>query len=166
MNATAQHIVIKSYSGDRKPDIVGTQGRAWEWKLDTAQRPAMVSTWLLDAPSAHPMWKSYLVAIVHLRAIDGAPPAKIHEPGATHEVVVMALNPDHEPNPDKPGPIAYLSPANLVSQVTLGSDHAGKMLVRRLVEAFCIGELSPDTDWWQHQLRWLERTVAEIRRLQ
>src|SRR5882672_11318792 len=74
---------------------------------------AGIGNWFIDAPGQSPAWRHYMLSAIHLRAIDGVKPAHLREPGATHEFMMMAMDPDKKPDPLNPESWSYLRPHNL-----------------------------------------------------
>ena len=66
----------------RPNDIVGRVGKAWV--ISGEGWPATVAGYYIHRPAGLP-WTWWQIAVVHLREVEGAPPAKIFLPGATHE---------------------------------------------------------------------------------
>lgn len=110
-----------------------------------AQLQTSVDGWIVQAPYAHPVWHSYWVACVTLRDVEGLPPAVIHRPGATHEIIVYALNPEKPTTIDEP--VHFLTPSNFVGQFTAWSDEAAREIIGRVVRDIIDGILNPDTDF-------------------
>jgi hypothetical protein len=135
---------------DEPAAITGPHGKAWVPRLKHTRpdHAASVSNWIVEAPWAHPIWHSYIIGCVHLREIEGVKPATIVHEGATHEIVVFALDPDHRVDLDQPP--RRLTPANYVGQWQAASDAAAAELVEKCVRAICHGSLSPDTDFRRH----------------
>lgn len=137
-----------------EPTLVGTYGSAWEQDIDKClqlvpeddrpPRELSVSSWIVRANYAHPIWSHYWIGCVALRNVEGWPPADIYLPGATHEVMVYALNPDHEPEVD--GVPRLLHPANFHGQFIEPDDKAAAMRVRAAVNEVIEARLNPDTD--------------------
>lgn len=132
------------------------QGHARAWKVDLAEwvknrKPgpdqATVGMWVVNAPWSHPIWPNVLVFVIHLRDVPGQskPPHK-YFPEATHEIVVMALSPDHVPELEGKQPIHFLEPANYIGQITAPSDEAAEALLEATVQEIVAGQLNPDTD--------------------
>lgn len=139
---------------DRAPDFTGPHGRAWSAPLPderaTADEDATVAMWVVEAEWAHPAWHSYVIALIHLRPIAGVRPPIIHLPGATHEMMVAALSPDHSRNPLIDGTAAslpWLSPMNFVGQFRALTDAAAMERLEGTVREVIDGQLSPDTDF-------------------
>jgi hypothetical protein len=88
-----------------------------------------IGTWFIDAPGQSPAWRHYMLSAVHLRPIDGVKPAVISEPGATHEFMMLAMDPEKNPDPLDPKTWSFLRPCNLTEQVTLPNDAAAGNLL-------------------------------------
>ena len=138
----------------RKPDKHGIHGRAWRL---TPKGPwgASVDTWLLHAPGSHPFWPWHAIYVVHLRPAEGVPPPKLSRPDASHEIGVLAIDPERCPKPD-PEEIErdgtkYLMPPDVVQQVTGLDDDQARQLAERLAECVAVGRLVPDSD---HRSSW------------
>lgn len=155
MNAT-----IKSYNGAREPDFTGAAGRAWRWN---GTPPGTVAAWLLHCPGSHPMWCNYLLSVIHLRPIEGQPAHK-QTPAATHEMVLFALDPEHEPNPSDARTVRILTPQNLCRQIEHYTALAALRLTEEMAQAFVSGALNPDTDHRVCQERWLDEAIASAAR--
>lgn len=113
---------------------------------------AGLAAWIVEADWAHPWWHSYWVALVHLRPCEGVQAPVVQLVGATHEVMVYALDPMRTPSlGDVP---ALLLPANFVGQWVEASDAEAVAKVEGHVAEILRGELSPDTD---HRRAWVER---------
>lgn len=98
---------------------------------------AVVKAWLLTLPGHHPLWQHYCLSVISLADIPGVPPAVKQFPEATHEILLMAMNPECDPAPDAPEEFQYLSPVNYVKQIDVVSDEiailAGAAVVVRLL---------------------------------
>lgn len=146
------------------PTMNLAHGKAWRIDLDAVrlrlkvdpEKDAAIDAWLVEAPWAHPVWHSYLVLVIHLRPMPGYEPPIFYNPHATHEVHVMAL----DPNGDRDHLLMYsisnhcrtLEPPNYTGQIVEITDDLARDRVRRAVEMICQGDLSPDTDYRQ---RWI-----------
>ncbi|MDX5570923.1 hypothetical protein PYK79_57100, partial [Streptomyces sp. ID05-04B] len=109
--------------------------------------PAGLDSWILTGPRWHPVWYQYNLGIVSLADTPGLPPAKLHRPGVTHELTVVALNPDHGPYdarrlPD--GHLQFLTPVNIVEQFT-ATDQEARELAFQCARAVVDGLLWPET---------------------
>jgi hypothetical protein len=150
---------------------VGAAGTATEvlHELEASDKPdfqGTVKLWFLHCPGQSPAWRHYHLAIIHLRPIEGVKPAVISRPGATHEVILVALDPKGNPVADNPESWQFLHPVNFVGQLTLPSDEAAKMVIDVLARATAEGilwaepPLSGQEEPWQSQLRHLEAHAA------
>jgi hypothetical protein len=117
---------------------------------------ATVQIWLIEAPWAHPMWHSYILSLIHLRPIEGVKPPVIHLKGATHEMMLWALDPQADRRPLMDGTairMPFLSPANFAAQLTARTDEDACIRVRNAVQRIADGKLSPDTDYLRLWIR-------------
>jgi hypothetical protein len=143
-----------------------------EIRPDLRNSDMAIAWWLLTGPW-HPAWPQFALFVVHLRDTPGRPPANLQFPGATHELVVMALNPGSPPRVQEPealergDQVGHLEPIDVVHQFEATDDE-----MRRLAELAargCVdGILTPSTDDAREILRerWLAscvRTLAHMR---
>lgn len=89
--------------------------------LDPAQFPLIVGQWRICRPEHHPLWQWYLLSVVSLRDMDGVSPANKLSPEMTHELTVLAVNPDFNEQmrrhyPAESGRNYTLEPVNVVVQ--------------------------------------------------
>lgn len=132
------------------PDIIGEHGKAWRCDLEAFRKKyhnpedATVCVWIVYAPWAHPVWNSYAVVLVHLREMEGAKPPTLAFPGATHETLILAVDPKLQL--DVAVAVPYLMPPNFVGQLKVDSDDAAAARVEAEVREICAGRLNPDTD--------------------
>lgn len=137
-----QHIDRQAFP----PTITGAHGEAWQVNLDQARARAgetddsdsTVAMWIVFAPWAHAFWSYYLIGAIHLRPSKALPIPKIMLPGATHEVLVFALDPEAVPD-------------------TVDLDNGAAAKIRVTVEEILAGVLSPDSDYVH---AWVKRFSA------
>ena len=147
------------YADDRIPDLIGIAGKAWKQdlegyrKLHPEEADGALCGWIVFDPCAHPLWHYYLVCCVFLRAVPGVPPAKINLAGATHEIFVIAFDPDQKRIPLNDPP-RMLTPINFAGQWISESDEQAIAKVEGAVMEIVRGTLSPDTDFIQ---QWVQR---------
>lgn len=126
-----------------------------------------IAAYLIRAPYAHPFWDWHVLAVIHLRDHPDYGPARhIAFPGASHEVLVTALNPERDGlvNPDDASSWDHMNPHDFVGQVMLADDVQAARLAELLAFAVADGNLVPDSDhreWWKQVLA----TTAEHVRL-
>lgn len=139
------------------PSLVGNHGRAWELNLpaireENRKTDTTVAGWIVFAPWAHLAWSYYGICVIHLRDVPGVEPAHVSLPNATHEILVMALDPSRVPDLKRPGSTG-LRPLNFVGQwIETGAtdeerDNAAAERLRLTVGEILAGQLSPDTDF-------------------
>lgn len=133
-------------------------------------------TWWLLTGDWHPIWPQFVISVVTLADQPGRPPAKLHFPGATHELVVMALNPGEPPVRHSPLTLTsggiravggWLEPVDVVHQFT-ATDAEMTQLADLCAWGCVVGGLTPSTDDAREVLRehWLQacvKTLAHIR---
>lgn len=140
----------------RRPDLKGPAARAW--RLASPAYPACLAAYLVDRPGAHPLWHVYVVAVAHLRPVDGLPPAKLRFPEATHELSILSLNPEDmpEPEPDRDSStFLHLLPPDLSWQGALTDDEAERLVMDAVTLICADRKISPDSDfreWWERAL--------------
>lgn len=126
----------------------------------TPATPAFGMSWIVFAPWAHPVWHSYVVLLYDLTTeIPDQPAPVLYLDGATHELMVFALDPSHPAEP----PVHTLAPANHGYQFRADSNEAARDRVVALLEMIAAGTLSPDTDY---RLSWDARFADGVSLLQ
>lgn len=135
-----------------------------------AAAPATLASWIITAPGFHPLWDQYHLAVITLADLPGIPPAKKSRPGVTHELMVMALDPDQGTvHAAKVGAasLQYLRPGNIAEQFTATDDQA-RELAELAAQAVVDGRLNPETAeapgliraTWSHAI---QDTIAHYR---
>ena len=107
------------------------------------------AVWGLRLPLAHPVWSEYALYLYDLTTVTNPMPV-VYLPGATHEILLWALNPDRLLQRDVPWlgqNIQPLRPPNHGYQFIAPDDAAALARIQSLVDAMVDGTLSPDTDW-------------------
>jgi hypothetical protein len=105
-----------------------------------ADHPAVLAIWIITAPDAHPLWSQYALSAVTLADLPGVPEARKRNDTVTHELTVLALNPDHGPYDNATVErMRYLGPVNVVEQFTATDEHARELTARapRRSSAIC-----------------------------
>lgn len=142
----------------------GPHGRAFliPWAEDP-EATETVCSWLLTAPLAHPRWAQYMLGVVRRQLAD-----------ATHELFVVALNPQHGPftvakmlSYQHTQNMPYLLPVNIAHQADATDDEA-RLLAAYGAVAVVGGLLCPETSNAPERIRtdWtitMARTLAHIR---
>lgn len=130
--------------------ITGPNGRADPIPFNPLHPTALetVAIWLIESPGWTPAWNKYNLWAVRLRDnIPGFDPPKRHFDGATHEIMLVALHPDHPATvetmsaPDYQ--ISWLTPPNLVYQVEATDSEAAE-LVAKMAEAIVVHGYAPE----------------------
>ena len=141
----------------RVPDFQGV-GRAWEMKVGKQARPDQEATligYIINGPW-HLLWSWWMVAVIHLREIPGVKPPNKRYPGAEYEFMIISIDPDVPPNPDKtfPQDVKYLTPIDVVYQFDGVTDEQAKEICTTAVKVIIKG-MSPDQDyrsWWENSI--------------
>lgn len=130
--------------------------------------------WWLLTGSWHPIWSQFVISVVHLRPIEGQPEAKLQFLDATHELLVMALDPGDPPTVHSPeklmdkglGPIGYLLPIDVCHQF-IATDEEMIQIASLSAKACIDGHLTPSTDDNRPYFReaWLAATVKTLAHL-
>lgn len=113
------------------------------------EQEATLAHWFIASPPAHPIWPHYTFCCVHLRDVEGQTRAPtLQFPDASHEILLIALNP-------KLGPwsaenviekmlaprteAAWLTPLNLAEQLHNATDAQAVALTLMLARAMVDG---------------------------
>ena len=115
--------------------------------LDPAlnNKATTLETWFLHLPTAHPFWPRYILSVVHLRPVPGFGPAHLLYPEATHELIVVALDPAKNPTPGQPESWHHLTPVNVTYQFHGLTDAGAAGLARTAAELVVEGSLWVET---------------------
>lgn len=119
---------------------------------------ASVAIWFLDCPNQSPGWRHFILGCVHLRPIEGVKTALVNEPGATHEIILYALDPATHPEPLNPDTWGRLEPLNLIQQIIVPSDGLASEILdscaQQVVDGYLWAEapLSGQSEPWKTQL--------------
>ena len=138
---------------DEVPPILKSKvGAAWLLDLeairareDAYPEDCTLMGYIVSAPWAHPLWSNYLISVITLADKPGVRPATIRKTGATHEIMVIALNPKFVPETD--GPPHCLFPSNFAGQYIAQDDREAENILIETVKMVVRAELNPDTDF-------------------
>lgn len=151
-----------SYTGP-----LGTATKLDGFKPIRPDQEATVAAWFLQIPGAHPLWSCYMLSVVHLREIAGVKPAVKRFNNATHELLVIALNPNLKPRPDDRNTWQHMTPINVVEQFEVGDDDAAAAIAEKFARACVDGHLHVEPQGiygervlWTHAV---ERTAEHMR---
>lgn len=134
---------MKVTEGERLDGPYGTAVRVLvELEEDEPQDwTATCASWFFICPGQSPACDRYALSIIHLRPIEGVKDAAVTVPGATHEVMLHALDPKTEPVPTDPMSWRRLHPINVLEQIELPDDAAAVDLARGCARAVLAGVL-------------------------
>jgi hypothetical protein len=161
--------------GTGTSEVQGPYGSALELEMEgLPNSEETVCHWLITAPAFHPFWSQYILAVVRLRDLPGFPPPVRQFQGATHELLVVTLNPEHGPYdaglPRKyaaEGNLPYLTPINIAHQIE-GTDSEAGELAAWAAWGVVNGHLEPESSNGAERIRaeWessLVKTLAHMR---
>lgn len=152
----------------RAPDMTGKQGpfnrtptQAWKCPIDPKRQDgslhATICHWIVKG-GFHSFWNTWQITVVHLRDLPGLPPAQKEFLDATHEFMIVALDPGKDVktminyDPDKlPYPTPMLQPIDVAVQFHCHSDAQAADIGDIAAKAIMAGYASPDCDyrdWW------------------
>lgn len=163
-----------AWADEIEPTHVGPAGRAWkgEWETTPDEREGVtdLGTFIMHAPGSHPLWSWYALLGISLRDVPGQPPASKQFAGATHELIVFSLHPDHEPPRPRgklaeSGTLHHLEPPDHVIQVMHVNDEQFAEILDLVAQAVVKGALVPDSDYREAWKTSLARTVDHYRGL-
>lgn len=128
-----------------------------------------VDYWVLTAPGWASAWDQYLLGVVRLDDdVPGFPPPRRDFDGATHEQMVVALNPEFGPyDTDRIAryfgdpPVPFLTPINHINQF-IGTDDEMRQLCWYAAWGVVNAHLNPEEgqdDW----LTSMTKTLAHVR---
>lgn len=141
------------------PTLSGSHGKAWLCDTETMRRrlkvpadeDATLAHWVIEAPWAHPVWHSYSLILLHLRPLATKRETLFYKDGATHELILHAMDPDADREAIITGTRdfgkAWLLPTNFSAQFIEVRDELAMSRVRESAVAICNHHLSPDTDF-------------------
>jgi hypothetical protein len=169
----------------RDPDIGGV-AQAWRVRTSQASEDGHARSWGYESASVgsdwivhgpyHLLWQWWYVSTIHLRDdLDGAPPAHVRFPGASHEIMCMTLNPDPKdgrpkiPDLDKlergdaeGGLPGFLSPPDFAVQFIVADDVQARDLGDHVVRHICAGQ-SCDSDFRSYWESVIAKTAEHFR---
>lgn len=165
--------VILQAPPTKRPDRTGHHGRAWQCSHpDDAQSPASIAAWLVHPSRAHPDWSYWLIGAIALDPARGVDRHALQFAEATHELAIVALNPEHPlPDPVRWQDAAYVEPPEIKCQVELPArtgDHAARNMVVMMVRAIIEQGMSPDgcnRNYWYSAINRTAHDIRERRRL-
>jgi hypothetical protein len=145
----------------REPDIAGSHGKAWKVKVESLQDKTTLNAYLISVYGAHPFWNWWLISAIHLRDVEGMPAAVKEYPTATHEFIILTLDPKCCP-PDSDDPqYKYLLPADVLIQFDGLTDTDVAKFCTDAVTAIVDGQMSPDQDYRSAWRQLIEYTVQQ-----
>ncbi|KKK65663.1 hypothetical protein LCGC14_2971880 [marine sediment metagenome] len=139
-----------SYISEHKPILETEHTKIWQ--VDSKGHEFTVGYWLVFAPWAHLAWQYHAISLTHLRGLANGKPPNIVLPGATHELLIFALDPKHDIDPYN---LRTLEPISIAQQFISENDAKALSILEKCIQRIADGELSPDSDFrkvWHHIL--------------
>lgn len=125
--------------------LTGPFGEATELALSTSgdpRREGDIAIWLLHCPNQSPAWCHFMLSCLHLRPIAADPEPNIYVAGATHEIVLVAIDPATNPSPTSSyWEWNYLPSTNMWEQIQVPNDEAAVELTSLAAQAVVDGYL-------------------------
>lgn len=130
-------------------EVIGPYGKAGLIPAERYSNPTtQIAGWVITAPAWHPLWSQYFLGVVSLADLPGVPPPVLHFPGATHEIMVIALDPDHGPYDaeviGEGHKLKWLLPGNICEQI-IATDEIAREISEGLAHMVVQGLLCPET---------------------
>lgn len=129
-------------------EITGQHGAALRVpRTHYTDKPATLDAFIITAPGWHPLWTQYMLALITLADAPGMPPAVKDHPGVTHQIITLALDPDHGPYTPQhvaDHSIHILQPGNIGAQFT-ATDPEALNLIALCAMGVTAGVLNPET---------------------
>lgn len=94
-------------------------------QLDQIPGQPVLTAYFFDAvPHPHPFWHHYILSLISLGDYPNFPPAQKTFDAATHELLLIALDPQANPMPDNPYTLVRLEPINYAKQFAATNSQA------------------------------------------
>lgn len=133
------------------------------WDIEGAEGHATCLRYvMLRRPDAHPIWHDYMMTLIHLRPVEGYPPAVLANSNCTHELMCYALDPNYDNQPTGPHEQRFLTPPNLVYQFEGLTDEQALEVFSAYLKCMARRTCSPDTDWRSVQRALLRGITNEV----
>lgn len=146
----------------RAPDL-HNRWSAWRLPVKPTTKPhASLGLWVVHCPGVHVAWSYWAVSLVHLRPLEGAPPAALSYPDAEYEITSIALDPAHEPDVDGNAGLRFLMPVDVSEQFHGCTDAQAVQLLDLFIRTIVDGRLAPDSDFRSQWKRSLWATLEHI----
>lgn len=153
-------------------EFAGRYGTALRLTVPAAHHSAATTTccWVIDSPHFSPAWNQWALNVITLATVDDRGPAALQFQGATHEMLLLALNPEKgrfdQAALDAPGGgFHHLLPVNYCDQFE-ASDTEMLALAAWMVWGMVNGHLQVEPNGAYDRESWLAsatKTLAHIR---
>jgi hypothetical protein len=143
---------------------VGPAGRAYKvtrhQQTDERARSLQAGAfWFLHLPEAHPVWPRYVLSCVHLQHVDGLPDPFLSSPEMTHELMLLALDPEAKPTPSDTSTWSPLTPPNFAFQFKVESNEQAALLTELMARSLVDRRLPAELDDYLGGMAAWERSV-------
>lgn len=148
-----------------KPTLEAADRKGWH-RPKLKDHATDLGSWLINYPGAHPFWEYWMLTCVTLADVPGVPPAKKHFPEATHELLILAIDPKWSVQLEDfmgGGTMPFLSPTDVVYQAQLPSDDLAVHLMELTAKDIVNRGSSPDQDYRTRWKEVLDKTSAHLR---
>lgn len=130
------------------PQLTGIAGSAWNVMPEDPAWNACVRLFYVRLDTYHPMLKWFVIAVSHLRDIEGTKPAAKEAPDKTHEFLLGAIDPEdflfEDFDPENPKSFKFLPPLIVYYQQNRLTDSNAICVADRLAQDLVDGVLIPD----------------------
>lgn len=154
----------------RTREVTGRYGRATRIEPSAAMPAARttLACWLLESMAFSPAWNQWALTVITLADVDGIGPAHKAFVGATHEMLLLALDPRKPWSQEQASQglgFYHLSPANYVDQFEATDDEM-VTLAAWMAWGMVNGHLQVEPNGSRDRESWLTsatKTLAHIR---
>jgi hypothetical protein len=143
------------------PMMESTFCKVWEIPKEVlAGNPSVLVSYVVHCPNAHAFWSWWLVSVIHLRPVEGQPPAVLRYPEAQYEFSTIAIEPPERVPHNKlarpEAPFKLMMPMDVEVQFHGVTDEQAGTVCALSVRSMVQGVAYPDSDYrsaWEHLIR-------------
>lgn len=130
----------------RPPDK--TCGEVSVWRVPAKPSQFCIDAWLVRWPGLHIVNRDWMLTLLSLREVVGAPTPVLQYPTATHELLSRSVLADSEPDPDVASSIVVVYPdVEVFGQIGPCSDEKAIAFMGACIDKLIRGALPPDRDY-------------------
>jgi len=123
---------------------------------------ATLGSWLIFLPGQIAAWSHYQLSVINLRPIPGVAPAIKNYPEAEYEMLMVALNPEVNPNINNLETFQILTPANWVNQFRSVTDDHAVLVLEGMVDLLVKGDLPAELQGWRGAKELWDRRLLQV----